>query len=187
MILTIAPIALSGFVGERSLPPEFAVEILARRPNCGRIQRTELAGAFTVQRFLAFLLLIPAYFPLSIATFSIIGEKQARSLEPVFAAPIRTVKLPAGKAIAALVPGSSPDGRPISRSSAWRRWFTDRNCSVACHRADLEVTLLQATGTLLVGAGGYLLIAAIVFVVSLAGLQIGVALFDHEAILTRWR
>jgi hypothetical protein len=51
----------------------------------------------------------------------------------------------------------------------------------------IGVTLLQATGTLLVGAGGYLLLAAIVFVVSLAGLRIGVALFDREAILTRWR
>ena len=48
---------------------------------------------------------MPAYIPLSIATFSIIGEKQARTLEPVLAAPIRTVELLAGKAIAALVPG----------------------------------------------------------------------------------
>ena len=48
---------------------------------------------------------MPAYIPLAIATFSIIGEKQARSLEPVLAAPIRTVELLAGKVIAALVPG----------------------------------------------------------------------------------
>ena len=33
---------------------------------------------------------MPAYIPLSIATFSIIGEKQARTLEPVLATPIRT-------------------------------------------------------------------------------------------------
>ena len=48
---------------------------------------------------------MPAYIPLSIATFSIIGEKLARSLEPVLAAPIRTSELLAGKAVAALVPG----------------------------------------------------------------------------------
>lgn len=51
----------------------------------------------------------------------------------------------------------------------------------------IGVTLLQATGTLLVGASGYLVLAAIVLVVSLIGLRIGVALFDREAILTRWR
>lgn len=49
------------------------------------------------------------------------------------------------------------------------------------------VTLLQATGTLLVGAAGYLAMTAIVLIVSIVGLRIGVALFDREAILTRWR
>ena len=51
----------------------------------------------------------------------------------------------------------------------------------------IAVTLLQATGTLLVGAAGYLVLAAIVLVVSLIGLRVGVSLFDREAILTRWR
>jgi len=39
----------------------------------------------------------------------------------------------------------------------------------------------------LVGATGYLLLAAIVLLVSLLGLRIGVAPFESEAILTRWR
>jgi hypothetical protein len=51
----------------------------------------------------------------------------------------------------------------------------------------IAVTLIQATGTVLVGAAGYLLFAGIVLVVSLVGLRLGVALFDREAILTRWR
>jgi ABC-2 type transport system permease protein len=105
MILTVAPIAVSGVVGERALPADFAAQILAQRPAWAAFTQSELAGAFTVQQFLAFFLLMPAYIPLSIATFSIIGEKQARSLEPVLAAPIRTSELLAGKAIAALVPG----------------------------------------------------------------------------------
>ena len=51
----------------------------------------------------------------------------------------------------------------------------------------IAITLFQATGTLLVGAAGYVLLAAIVLVASLIGLRAGVALFDREAILTRWR
>ena len=43
------------------------------------------------------------------------------------------------------------------------------------------------TGTLLVGASGYLLLAAIVTVIGLAGLRLGVRLFEREAILTRWK
>ena len=64
----------------------------SQRPEWARSPPSELAGAFAVQQFLAFFLLMPAYIPLSIATFSIIGEKQARTLEPVLATPIRTVR-----------------------------------------------------------------------------------------------
>ncbi|MEO5884371.1 MAG: ABC transporter permease [Candidatus Limnocylindrales bacterium] len=105
VILTVAPIVLAAAVGERSLPAELAAQVVAQRPDWVAFTPGELAGAFAVQQFLVFFLLMPAYIPLSISTFSIIGEKQARSLEPVLAAPIRTVELLAGKAIAALVPG----------------------------------------------------------------------------------
>jgi ABC-2 type transport system permease protein len=105
VILTVVPIALGGVVGKRALPPELAAAVVLQRPEWAAFTAGELAGAFAVQQFLVFFLLMPAYIPLSIATFSIIGEKQARSLEPVLAAPIRTVELLAGKAVAALVPG----------------------------------------------------------------------------------
>jgi len=231
MILTIAPIAVSGLVGERSLPPDFAAQILVQRPDWATFSRTELAGAFTVQQFLAFFLLMPAYIPLSIATFSIIGEKQSRSLEPVLAAPIRTVELLAGKAVAALVPGvlagwitylvfvslatlvygahllgvvTDPSwltgvlllGPAVGLSSVVAAVIVSSRVNdprVAQQIGGviivpiIGVTLLQATGTLLVGASGYLILTALVLVVSLVGLRIGVALFDREAILTRWR
>jgi ABC-2 type transport system permease protein len=105
VLLTVAPIILAGAVGDRALPADLARQILSQKPEWASFTPSELAGAFAVQQFLVFFLLMPAYIPLSIATFSIIGEKQARSLEPVLAAPIRTVELLAGKAIAALVPG----------------------------------------------------------------------------------
>ncbi len=105
ILLTVAPIALAATVGDTSLPPALADQLLAQRPEWAAFTPSELAGAFAVQQFLVFFLLMPAYIPLSIATFSIIGEKQARSLEPVLAAPIKTIELLAGKAIAALVPG----------------------------------------------------------------------------------
>ena len=105
LVLTVAPLILAAAVDERALPPELAAQVLRQRPDWGAFSAGELAGAFAVQQFLVFFLLMPAYIPLSIATFSIIGEKQARSLEPVLAAPIRTVELLAGKAFAALVPG----------------------------------------------------------------------------------
>jgi ABC-2 type transport system permease protein len=231
MILTVAPIGVAGLVGERALPADFANQILAQRPEWSAFTQSELAGAFTVQQFLAFFLLMPAYIPLSIATFSIIGEKQARTLEPVLAAPIRTVELLAGKAIAALAPGvlagwltylvfvglaSVVYGPNLFGVVTDPSWLTGvfalgpaiglssvvTGVIVSSRVNDprvaqqiggviivpiIGVTLLQATGALLVGSSGYLVLTAIVLIVSLLGLRIGVALFDREAILTRWR
>ncbi len=51
----------------------------------------------------------------------------------------------------------------------------------------IAITLIQASGTLLVGAEGYLLLAVVILIISLMGLRLGVRLFDREAILTRWR
>ena len=231
IVLTIAPIVLAGVIGERSLPDELAAVVLTQRPEWSSFTPSELAGAFAVQQFLVFFLLMPAYIPLAIATFSIIGEKQARSLEPVLAAPIRTVELLAGKVIAALVPGvlagwltylvfvalasfvygtallgvvTDPSwlmgvfvlGPAVGLSSVVAGVIVSSRVTdprVAQQIGGIiivpiiAVILLQATGTVLVGAAGYFILAVIVTIVSLIGLRIGVVLFDREAILTRWR
>jgi ABC-2 type transport system permease protein len=231
VVLTIAPLALAGVVGERSLPPALAQSVISQRPEWATFTAAELAGAFAVQQFLAFFLLMPAYIPLSIATFSIIGEKQARTLEPVLATPIRTSELLSGKAIAALVPGvlagwvtyiafvalaSIVYGPALFGVVTDASWLVGvfilgpavglssvvAGVIVSSRVNDprvaqqvggiivvpiIAVTLLQATGTLLVGPAGYLLLAVIVLVLSLIGLRAGVAMFDREAILTRWR
>ena len=231
VILTVAPIVVGGLVTDRTLPADFTAQIIAQRPEWASFTPSELAGAFTVQQFLAFFLLMPAYIPLSIATFSIIGEKQARTLEPVLAAPVRTVELLAGKAIAALVPGvlagwltylafaslaslvygprllgvvTDPSwlsgvfvlGPAVGLSSVVTGVIVSSRVNdprVAQQIGGviivpiIAVTLVQATGSILVGASGYLLLAAAILAVSLLGLRIGVTLFDREAILTRWR
>jgi ABC-2 type transport system permease protein len=231
VLLTVAPLALAGLVGERALPPDLAEQLLRQRPDWSSFTTGELAGAFAVQQFLVFFLLMPAYVPLSIATFSIIGEKQVRSLEPVLATPIRTVELLAGKAIAALVPGvlggwvtyaafvalaSLVYGPALFGVVTDGSWLAGvfllgpavglssvvAGIIVSARVNDPRVAqqiggviivpiiglvLVQATGTLVVGAAGYALMAGAVLVVSLVGLRIGVRLFAREAILTRWR
>jgi ABC-2 type transport system permease protein len=231
ILLTVAPILLTAAVGASKLPPELEQQVLAQRPEWASFTPGELAGAFAVQQFLVFFLLMPAYIPLSIATFSIIGEKQARSLEPVLASPIRTQELLAGKAVAALVPGllagwvtyaifvalasltygpalfgvvTDPSwlagvfllGPAVGLSSVVAGVIVSARVNdprVAQQIGGVVIVpvialvLLQATGTLLVGAVGYTLLAIIVLIISIVGLRIGVRLFDREAILTRWR
>ena len=232
LVLTVAPILIGGVANsERTLPPELEAAILQQRPEWAASTAGELAGAFAVQQFLVFFLLMPAYIPLSIATFSIIGEKQARSLEPVLAAPIRTLELLAGKSIAALVPGIlagwatyvvfvllasvvyGPNLFGVVTDPSWLAGVfllgpavglssVVAGVIVSARVNDprvaqqiggiiivpiIAIVLLQATATVLVGATGYAILAGIVLVISVLGLRVGVALFDREAILTRWR
>jgi ABC-2 type transport system permease protein len=50
------------------------------------------------------LMILPVAIPVSIAAYSVVGEKTTHSLEPLLATPITTLELLAGKALAAVVP-----------------------------------------------------------------------------------
>ena len=63
--------------------------------------------AFLIQmneQYMFYLFMIPLMLPVYIAAFSIIGEKQTRTLEPLLATPISTWELLVGKSIAATSP-----------------------------------------------------------------------------------
>jgi len=62
--------------------------------------------AFIFQQFLVLLVLSPVAASMSSAAFSIIGEKQARTLEPLLATPISTTELLAAKILGAFVPAA---------------------------------------------------------------------------------
>lgn len=55
-------------------------------------------------QYLFYFLLIPMMMPVYIAAYSIVGEKEAKSLEPLLATPISVWELLVGKSIAAVVP-----------------------------------------------------------------------------------
>jgi len=76
-----------------SLPPELA----AMGDKEGFI-------ALMNDQYMFYLLLIPMALPVYIAAYSIIGEKETRSLEPLLATPISTAELLVGKIIAAVTP-----------------------------------------------------------------------------------
>ena len=57
-----------------------------------------------IQQFMFYFLMLPLIVPTYIAAYSIIGEKQQRTLEPLLATPITVTELLAGKALAALIP-----------------------------------------------------------------------------------
>ena len=94
IVLVVTPLVLGGLASVAAetepLPDDFIKTIVASRPDWAEFAINELVAAYSLQQFLSLFLILPAYVPLSIATFSIVGEKQTRSLEAVLASPIRT-------------------------------------------------------------------------------------------------
>ena len=105
VVLTIVPLIAGSLIEGRPLPDSIARTVIEQRPEWAALSPSEMTAAFGIQQFLVFFLMMPAYIPLSIASYSIVGEKTSRSLEAVLAAPIRTIELLSGKAISALLPG----------------------------------------------------------------------------------
>lgn len=64
----------------------------------GRVQ------LFLFQQFLMLFLLTPITGAMALAAYSVVGEKQARTLEPLLATPIGTIELLLAKVLGALVP-----------------------------------------------------------------------------------
>ncbi len=52
----------------------------------------------------SFFLPVPAVLPMTIAAYSVVGEKERKSLEPLLATPVRTTEVLLGKSLAAIVP-----------------------------------------------------------------------------------
>ncbi len=71
---------------------------------CGGLTGAECAQYFFVSQFMLLFLIMPLVIPATIASYSIVGEKTTRTLEPLLATPITTLELLAGKGLAAAIP-----------------------------------------------------------------------------------
>jgi ABC-2 type transport system permease protein len=71
---------------------------------CTGFTETECMQVYTLSLFMFMFMIIPVAIPVTIAAYSIVGEKTTHSLEPLLATPIKTSELLLGKALAAIVP-----------------------------------------------------------------------------------
>lgn len=68
------------------------------------VNSAECFQIFMVSQFMMMFMLVPVAIPVTIAAYSIVGEKTTRSLEPLLATPITTIELLIGKCLAAVIP-----------------------------------------------------------------------------------
>jgi len=72
----------------------------------GTLNAAECFQVFLVSQFMMMFMIVPVAIPVTIAAYSIVGEKTTRSLEPLLATPISTIELLVGKCLAAVIPAS---------------------------------------------------------------------------------
>jgi ABC-type Na+ efflux pump permease subunit len=71
---------------------------------CLGISDAECAEVYMLNLYAFMFMILPVAIPVTIAAYSIVGEKTTRSLEPLLATPITTTELLTGKALAAIIP-----------------------------------------------------------------------------------
>ncbi|HEX9076763.1 MAG TPA: ABC transporter permease subunit [Anaerolineae bacterium] len=108
LLLAFMPIglfaALGGQMSNTNTSPDQIARYYGLSPAFQEFSANELVQLIVFQQFLVLYLAMPLIIPMTVAAFSIIGEKESRSLEPLLATPIKTGELLLGKSIAAVVP-----------------------------------------------------------------------------------
>lgn len=72
--------------------------------RCVDLSEAECVQVYMLDIFTLLFMILPISIPVTIAAYSIVGEKTNRSLEPLLATPITTGELLVGKALAAALP-----------------------------------------------------------------------------------
>jgi ABC-2 type transport system permease protein len=71
---------------------------------CAELDAAACGEVYFLNLYAFMFMILPVAIPVTIAAYSIVGEKTTRSLEPLLATPITTLELLSGKALAAIVP-----------------------------------------------------------------------------------
>ena len=103
MVAVIVP-AVTGERLSDSGDIEIALEMYKKDPVMRSLDPEAAIQAYVFQYFLVMLVLGPITSAMSVAASSVIGEKQARTLEPLLVTPITTLELLGGKLLGALLP-----------------------------------------------------------------------------------
>ncbi len=105
MIFMVVPLFQLALM--RNIPAAQLKDVPATIMSLCQVQNftpSECMQGFLVNQFLLLFLLIPLAVPLTIASYSIVGEKATRSLEPLLATPTSTTEIIVGKALASAIP-----------------------------------------------------------------------------------
>ena len=210
---------------------QVALELYREQPALRDLDPEAAVQAWVFQQFLILLVLTPVAGSMSVAAYSVIGEKQARTLEPLLATPITTFELLSAKVLGSLLPALALTiasfllyllgALVFAEPGAFRVLLAPRSIAIVfvlgplAALAALQMAVCvssrvndarsaQQIGALIILPIAALLVAQVSGVVVLSGTLIvviaaglvalnaalmafGIAIFERESILTRWK
>ena len=210
---------------------ELAVEMYRQQPSARALDPEGAIQAWIFQQFLVLLVLTPVAGSMALAAYSVIGEKQARTLEPLLATPLTTFELLAAKVLGALMPALALTVgcfllymiliALLAHPGVFAILLTPRSLGVVFLLGPLAalaalqlavcvssrvndarsaqqigaliilpisgLLVAQLTGTMVLTVPVILAIALMLAIVNAVLMAVGIALFDRESILTRWK
>jgi ABC-2 type transport system permease protein len=108
LIMTALPLIILYSTRDSGISDGIATEMSQSSATAGmcpaNLSGAECFQVYLVSQFMMMFMLIPLAIPITIAAYSIVGEKNTRSLEPLLATPISTLELLLGKSLAAVIP-----------------------------------------------------------------------------------
>ena len=227
-------IIVPAWAGERladSSDFEIALEMYQAAPGAAALDPEAAIQAWIFQQFLIMLVLTPVASSMAVAASSVLGEKQARTLEPLLATPLTTLELLVAKVLGAFIPALALAAGAFALYVAGTAVFalpgvasillTTRSLLIVFllgPRAALAALQLavcvssrvndarsaqqigaliilpisgllvaQITGNVVLTPSVIGIIAIVLLALNLVLLRIGIAMFDRESILTRWK
>lgn len=108
LVFVILPLVMLYVTGQSVTPamPDAAADVPAEFLSVCSPEMTaeDCMQVYLINMFLLLFMMMPVIIPVTIAAYSVVGEKATRSLEPLLATPISTFELLAGKSLAAAIP-----------------------------------------------------------------------------------
>ncbi len=109
LILPILPLLVAysttAFSDTDPITAKDVATFISKVPQWADLPPTDVFQIVMMQQMMILFLIIPLIVPLTVAAFSIIGEKRARTLEPLLATPVSTATILLGKSLSAAMPG----------------------------------------------------------------------------------
>ena len=234
LLMTAIPVVMLYIMSRVPTNPSDLEEMgrMLANPIFNGMNATEAIQSVMASNMLILFLMMPLMVPVTIASYSVVGEKVTRSLEPLLAAPVSTSQLLVAKGLAAALPGIGMAWLSYGVFLIFARMFavSDRvfyiftapmwlvamfvlaplltvmavNVGIIVSSRTSDPRAAEQLGSLVIlplvaffigTMAGFIMLNTITFLLSsiavavldVALVYLGVALFQRETILTRWK